>query len=61
MRRRAQMALWPRKITMDTIPYKRVPVLRIPVARTALHYPDNIAIYLAYDAVAVINPPVPIA
>lgn len=55
MRHRAQMALRPRKITMDAVWHTRVSVLRIPVVRAALHYPDGIAIYLAYDAVAVIG------
>ncbi len=55
------MALRPHKITMDAVWHTRVSVLRIPVVRAALHYPDGIAIYLAYDAVAVIDPPAPIA
>ena len=55
MRHRAQMALRPRKITMDTVLHMRVSVLRIPVVRASLYYPDGIAIYLAYDAVTVIG------
>lgn len=49
------MALRPHKITMDAVWHTRVSVLRIPVVRAALYYPDGIAIYLAYDAVTVIG------